>query len=601
MHHNAIKRISQITKLAESIPARYFVFILLFWYIIFDFLISASFGSSLLRSLFSRYLLTSSLLFLVGCFLFFIFLALCLRQKEPNPAYSLIVLLPIALLPLWPAERIFPPFFIPIIIVSALQLYLYKILFSERGFLINEEPRSVNKALVIVITSYFLIFSYLSIRKFSALDFFNPKDVGLFNQIFWNIVHGRFFLNSTYGSHFACHNSPFFLFLAPFYYLFPHPFTLLISKTLLLSLSAIPFYLIVKDFLGRSAALPMAATFLFYPLIAAQNFTPAHESGYAPFFVFFTYYFFSKNKFMPFMCFLLITVSIKEPYSLLAVAFACYAFFQKKRPAWIMLPLLTGIAWFILSIAVINHFQNIYHPHSDSAWYFVYLKKALFILKQSGIGKFVTYALSNSNMLNPDALRSLWLLFLPLAIIFPLLSPVSLLGLPEFIVNLSSSNPNMFSPIWHYSIVLSCFILIGAAEGIKKVSAFINHKRYLKIDEQKIRLLLSACVLSFTLICSPAWLGLAQYKNDPAYVKTVKEALSLVPPGASISVPARVAIIVSNREKYSIIGDKSGDGKDEDYVLMDNLGVQKSYKSNIDSDYGVIFNSGTLTLYKRKN
>ena len=600
MHHNAIKRISQITKLAGPIPTGYLLAILLFWYIIFDFLISASLGSPFLRSIISRYWLTASLLFLLGCFLFYIFLFPRLKQNEHNPACPLILLSPIALLPLWPAERAFPPFFIPIIIVSALQLFLYKILFSQRCFLIIKEPRRANPALAIIIASYLLIFSYLSIRKFTALEFFNPKDVGLFNQIFWNIIHGRFFLNSTYGSHFACHNSPFFLFLAPFYCLFPHPFTLLVSKTLLLSLSAIPFYLITKDILGRAAALPMAITFLFYPLIAAQNFTPAHESGYAPFFVFFTYYFFNKNKFMPFMCFLLVTVSIKEPYALLAVAFACYAFFQKKRLVWIMLPLLMGIAWFILSIAIINNFQNLYHPHSDSAWYFVYLKKALLLLKQSGIGKFATYALSNSNMLNPDALRSLRLLFLPLAIIFPLLSPVSLLGLPEFIVNLSSSNPNMFSPLWHYSIVLSCFLLIGTAEGIKKVSAFINHKRYLKIDEQKIRLLLCACVLSFTLICSPAWLGLTEYKNDPAYVKKIKEALALVPPEASISVPARVAIIVSNREKYSIIGDKSGDGRDEDYVLMDNPEAQKSYKSNINSDYEAIFNMGTITLYKRR-
>lgn len=583
-------------ELTKSISVQHFIFILLFGFIIFDFILSASFRSPLLRFLLSKYLLSSLLLFSIPCVLLFICMALYRSQKEPNPTRYFIILFPITLLSFWPVQESHLPIFIPFLIVISTQIVFYKILFSKEDSPIVNKPGKERIALLIIIILYFFIFSYLSIGKFNALDFFNPKDLGLFNQIFWNTIHGKFFLNSTYGSHFACHNSPFFLFLLPFYYLFPYPLTLLILKVLLLALSAIPFYLITKDILKQTTSLPLVVAFMLFPFIVGQNFTPPHESGYAPLFILFTYYFFRTNKFIPFMCFLLITVSIKEPYALVAVMFGCYAFFKKRGAVWIVYPILIGIMWFFFSIALINYFQNLYHPHSDSAWFFVYLKKVFLMQNKNGPLTPIVYLFSNSNMVHWYALKSMFLLFLPLAIIPPLLSSISLLGLPELIVNLISGNPNMFSPIWHYDIMLSCFVLIGTVEGIKKISSFAYNKRYIKINEQKLQLLLCVFVLSCTLIRSYTWIGLGKYKKDVAYIQRVKEALSFVPPNSSIGVPARVAIIVSSREKYSIIGDESG----EDYVLVDSPEIEKYLKTNIDSDYNAIFHKKPITLYKRK-
>lgn len=207
----------------------------------------------------------------------------------------------------------------------------------------------------------------------------------------------------------------------------------------------------------------------------------------------------------------------------------------------------------------------------------------------------VSYLLSNSNIARWYTVKSVFLLFFSLGIAPALLSPAALLGLPELIVNLLACNARIFSPIWHYNIALSCFVLIGTIEGIKKISSFVCKKNYFRISEQKIQLLLCVSVLSCGLIQCYTWIEPVEYKKDVSYIKKVKEALSFVPPNASITVPTRIAIIVSGREKYSIIGSDSG----EDYILIDSRGMQKNLKTKIGSDYSEIFRREPITLYKR--
>jgi len=587
---------SRLKELTKLVPAKHLIFIMPLWFVIFDFLLSASFTNNLLRFIFGNYFLSSFLLFLIFCLLIFIFISPGLIQKKHNLAYSLIILLPIILLSFWSVQKTNITILMPFLVVFATQIVFYKILFYRKNLNMESDPRKEKIALLIIIILYFFIFSYISICIFDALDFFNPKDFGLFNQIFWNTIHGKLFLNSTYGSHFACHNSLFFLLLVPFYYLFPHPLTLLVLKIMLLSLSAIPFYLITKDILKQTSALPLVVTFLLFPYIVGQNFTPPHEMGYAPFFILFTFYFFQKKKIIPFFIFLLITVSIKETLAFLAVMFGCYAFLKKRGIVWIAYPILIGITWFIASMGIINYFQELYQPHSDSAWYFVYLKKIFLIENNGGPLTPIAQLLLNSNIAHWHILKPILLFFFSLGLLPALLGSATILGLPELMINLLACNSNMFSPIWHYNTTLSCFILIGTIQGIKKISYFASNKKYLQLTEHKLQLLLSIFILSCTIVQSYTWLEHGKCKRDTAYIKEVKEALSFVPLNASISVPVRIAIIVSSREKYSIAGTDSG----EDYVLIDSLDTEKKLKTNIDFNYNEIYRKESIILYKIK-
>jgi uncharacterized membrane protein len=587
----------RLKDLAKSISAKHLFFIILFWLVIFNLILSASFSYPLLRLALSRYWTAASLLLLAACLLVWGFAAFSLAQPRPQPGRAIAAMSPILLLYLWPQQETDLPLVLPLAIVAATQAVFYRILFCRQDQAALKARRE-KIFLAAGITLYFALFSFLAVRKFNALAAFNPRDIALFNQILWNTARGKFFLNSMYGSHFACHNSPFYLFLVPFYRLLPHPLTLIILKLLLLALSAIPFYLITRNILSPGNRLPLVAALMFFPFIAGQNFTPPHETGFAPLFVLFTFYFYQRKRIIPFLCFLGVSVSLKESLAPLAMMFGAFALIDKRSPVWSIWPACLGIAWLVFSLALINHFQNLYQPHHNSAWFFLYLRDALRAPNKNGPLGIAAYLLSNANLAHWDAWKYVSLLFLPLGALLPLLGPASLLGLPEFALNLISTNRAMFSPYWHYSTALSCFLLIGTAQGIKRITSFAVKRKWLGLEAQKLQSLFSVGVLSCTLIYSYAWLELASYKKDAAYIQEVKATLSLVPLQASIAVPVAISPVVSGREHYSIFG--PGCACREEYFLIDKLSPQDYPWAKINADYREVCRKGRMVLYRKK-
>src|SRR3989338_4557621 len=172
---------------------------------------------------------------------------------------------------------------------------------------------------------YIIIFGFLNIMQYQNCQNFNPQDLALYNQTLWNSLHGELLKNSTSGSNFVTHNSPFLLLLVPFYAIFPHPLTLLILKTIFLAAAAIPFYLIVRDQWGEKDSLLLVTGFMFYPFLVAQNFAAPHEICFLLVFLLFSYFFFLKKRFWMFLFFLAICLSVKEHMSLVAVMYGLYA------------------------------------------------------------------------------------------------------------------------------------------------------------------------------------------------------------------------------------------------------------------------------------
>lgn len=292
------------------------------------------------------------------------------------------------------------------------------------------------------------------------------------------------------------------------------------------------------------------------------------------------------------MLFLVLSVSIKEHLSLIALMFGLYSLFSKKSLKWILTPISLGIIWGIFSLAIISHFQKVYQSHPDAAWFLPFLKTRFLSQEGNALSSIIS-GLSHSNMSSWYNLKFLFLLFLPLGIIVPLLSPVSLLGLPELIINLISDRPAMLSPLRHYNIIVCCFLLIGTIEGVKRISDFKWIKN-LKIETNLLRILLSVFIFSSALIHSYLWLGLTEYPGDTAYIKNVKSAISLIPEDAFITVPGNIAVHISNRERYSLIGEE----KYGDYILIDKNTSYLLQRKGIIDNYTQIFNRAGVAVLK---
>ncbi len=448
--------------------------------------------------------------------------------------------------------------------------------------------------LTLIIIVYTTLFGALSIAQLNQYQHFNPPDAGLYNQILWNNLHGRFFETSTSGSNFATHNSPFLILLTPLYAIYPHPETLLVLRTIFLAVSAIPFFLIITNILGKDMAVFLAAGYLLYPFLVAQNFSAPHEICFLPPILLSCYYFFAIKKYGVFIIFLILFLSIKEHLSLVAVAFGLLATIQKRDWRWSIVPIGLGIAWAIFSLWLINHFQQIYHYDPSPAWLIENLR-ARFLANQGNSGIINLAALKTSNIGSWSNFVFVYQLVSPLCIFLPFLSALSLLAAPELTLNLLSDRL-IFVPIWHYNIVVSCFLLIATAVGIKKLS----NKRLaetLGISTQKLTALLSWFVIFSLMAHSFLWSDFARVRPNSTYVNIVNTAIKTIPAQASVTVPKNLAVYVSSRKDYFLWGDR----RLGEYLLTDQNGAENYYRldEKIKNQYQKIFDKDGVAVFRR--
>ena len=589
-------------KIFRAIRVHHFLCIAIFNVI---FVFHLALGNSLLAEFFTSIYQTIFIftLSLIGLFSLWFFVAFCLDYPDdPQKSldFSLMVISPIIILALilpyhyLPAQTSKMPTMGPLVLIVLCQAVFY--LTIKNHPTLSYLYRKVSYILFIFVFFYVLIFATISIIQFNNFQNFNSPDLGHYNQLQWNNLHGHFFRTSKSGSNFATHNSPFLIFLTPLYALYPHPSTLLILKTAFLGFSIIPFFLILKDILDDDSILPLLIAYMFYPFLVAQNFSAPHEICFAPPFLLFSYYFFQRKKFGLFMLFLILCLAIKEHMALIAVAYGLYAFIQRRSKRWVSAPLMLGILWGIFSVCLIQYFQRLYPTDDPSAWLIKELGHRFFPYKNHGL-LFNLGEIAASNIGNWFQFQFVYLIFSPLLIALPFLSSAILLGMPEFFINLLSSRL-IFFPIWHYHIVFSCFLLIGTAIGIKKLANLkflwqneINAKRAASL----LSWLVAFCVLAHYFL----WIDFAKIGKNSDSVKTTKMALSIIPQDASVSVPKYLAAHVSSRRDYFLLGDNRWG----DYVLINDRKetAQKRFIERTTGHYVQIFNKNGTQVFRKSH
>ena len=169
-------------------------------------------------------------------------------------------------------------------------------------------------------------------RSYHSLGF----DLGVFDQEFWYTTQGRPFEStmslgqpiphSMFGDHF----SPALWLLVPFYFAYPHPETLLVLQTVVLTLGAWPVYLLAKlKVPDGNPLLWVIIYFLFIPL-AYINLYDFHEITLAVAPLGFALYFLERGKRLWFLLFLLFTFLVKEEMALIGAGFGAYALLGKR-------------------------------------------------------------------------------------------------------------------------------------------------------------------------------------------------------------------------------------------------------------------------------
>ncbi|MCX5687439.1 MAG: DUF2079 domain-containing protein [Candidatus Omnitrophica bacterium] len=314
----------------------------------------------------------------------------------------------------------------------------------------------------LLIAAYISCFGYISFLKYQSFGY-QDFDLAVYSQTLWNILHGSTY-NSILGIDFLGNHAGFILFLiAPVYFVFKSPLTLLFIQSISLGIAAYPIYLIAKKELNRNIGLAIVSIYLIYPAVGYVNLFEFHPQTLAVPFLIFTYYYFEKENFKMFVIFMSLSLMCQENIALIIALFGICTFFIKKDIKWLLTPLLIGMAWFCIMVFKIIPYFN---------------KGTIdFISIYNHIGNSLPEVLG-SIVLHPIKIIKIMFEWQKMIYLSQIFLPVSFLSLfdlrifivaPIFIQHLLSLRPSEYDISTHYAAELIPFIFISTIYGIKRI------------------------------------------------------------------------------------------------------------------------------------
>ncbi len=352
------------------------------------------------------------------------------------------------------------------------------------------------------ISAYAVYFSYFTILRYRTL-YASYFDLGIMHQTVFNTYKavGRLDFSRVlemtrpYGSdqikRMAIHNDMLLAFMAPFYFIWDGPETLLVIQSVVVAAGAWAVYKIVAIVFKKNkyvslAALIFALCYLLNPYIQRATTYEFHAVTLSTTLLLYMYYFYLVRKYAVSYIFFSLALISKEQVSLTLAFFSSYIIgshiLRNKKNIWhylktnrdfqygVLVFILSSI-WFVLSIFVIipyfrggTHFAIAYYgDFGDSP------SKVIFgILKNPfTVARYITQTSTYEYM---------FYLLGPLGFV-SLISPIYLLIVsPEMAINILSNNYHMRELIFQYTAVLSPWIMIAGIYGTKNIINFLESK-----------------------------------------------------------------------------------------------------------------------------
>ena len=441
-------------------------------------------------------------------------------------------------------------------------------------------------ALLFMVAASAAIWSSLYVLRYNLFQL--SSDTGAYEQIIWNTVNGRILVGSVGPSLFAFYDAmvlpvsefydvyPIFLstlhtnFIAvafsPVYLALPYTETLLITSMTLLSIGAIPLYLVCRDRTGsKNVSLAVVFSYLLSPGLHAASIVDFNYFVFAVPAILFAFYFMLRRRWVPFWASVAVLLSVREEMCAVVVMLGLYMlFFQKIRREGLAAVML-GVAAFAFIFLVV--FGVVSSP----------LLGSLMIPLDPGEWTGRTGEAVADHLWRSDPHVYLASVFAHTGFLSFLSPAVLLVSLSEITKNLLavSDSPRLW---WnHYQLAVVPGVYLSAVFGIGRVLDWAKRRRRVA----------AACVIAALVSCallSNSLVSLAPIKQmsvsftergievgdrfvwwefaNPAccfdyqkreldglaQVQTAREALSLIPPGASVSTEDPFIAHLSQRE-----------------------------------------------------
>ena len=233
----------------------------------------------------------------------------------------------------------------------------------------GREQVGLRRAILFAIVFFSLVLVISLNRYFS---FYTSYDHGLFNQLFWNNLHGRWFQSSLTSAnsiasledgvtptvsfiHLGQHLVLDFLLWTPFYAIFPHPATMVVLQVGLMTAGGLVLYALARQRL--SPQLSVWITGSYYSAIAVIGSTVAnfYEHCQIPLFAFGTLLALEKKQWTWFWICALLVLGIREEMGIILFGIGVYMIVSRRHP-WI------GLAVCVLSFSYVAFVTTVVMP-----------------------------------------------------------------------------------------------------------------------------------------------------------------------------------------------------------------------------------------------
>ena len=396
----------------------------------------------------------------------------------------------------------------------------------------------------------------------------NALDMGMMDQVLWNLTHGRGFYTSYKGFSFlGDHFSPALVALVPFYWLTGGRgvLALVLAQSALIAVSAGTLFVVARSelhSLGLAAA--MAVSFLLQPLLHEANLFDFHPDVLALPFMILAFYFLRRRQNRALAVSLFVALLAKEDVALFGVALGLYAFLGLRRRRLGVAIVAGNLLWLGAVVGfLIPHFSA-GHGTYVLWWRYGYLGRT----PQEMVATLSAHPqVIVAQVLTASRAQTLGLLLVPLGGLPLLGGSAILLVLPALAVNLLSQYLPQATLHMHYALLVYPPLYLAAIVGLRRRLAGRSGPTL-----QRHRLFWAGFLLAGGVAMSYYASPLGRWRQPELFAvdrhaRTAQELLQHVPPQATLSAQSNLAAHLSERPQIQLFPDTS----DAEFVALDTV------------------------------
>jgi uncharacterized membrane protein len=229
---------------------------------------------------------------------------------------------------------------------------------------------NASKTVLLLAGIFFFLCLLFTLHRYYT--FYASFDQGIFNQVFWNNLHGRFFQSSlssslstnvvhagefpkVYYHRLGQHFTPALLLWLPIYALFPSPATLTVLQVTLITAAGLVLYVLARQYLQPPLAVMITASFYGANAVVGPTLSNFHDICQIPLFVFTLLLAMEKRWWWLFWLMAVLILAVREDAGIGLFGVGVYMILSKRFPR-------AGVAVCILSFGYILVLTNLIMP-----------------------------------------------------------------------------------------------------------------------------------------------------------------------------------------------------------------------------------------------